>query len=176
MENFEELASRLFGSTCWPPGTIGINRMGHTAKFKPNLKYLPFSFRRIADATATAFQNIATLACSVAVFLLYLSAFASGYSDSPGLRGQAPPWRSGQISARELGRAGVWGLLVFVVAEFLVFIVMTDLRKRGEREQSSLWAAGCRNLNLSRGRRTTPINIVPRQPLHIMYMYSRRPV
>lgn len=43
-----------------------------------------------------------------------------------------PPWQSGLISSRELGRAGVWGLLVFTVAEFLVFIVMADLRNRGE--------------------------------------------
>lgn len=64
--------------------------------------------------------------------LLSLSAFATGYSDPPLGGGPAPPWRSGQISARELGRAGVWGFLVFTVAEFLVFIVMTDLRKRGE--------------------------------------------
>jgi len=70
----------------------------------------------------------------VAVLLLYLSAFATGYFNSslPVGGGQAPPWRSGQISARDLGRAGVWSLLVFTVAEFLVFIVMTDLRKRGE--------------------------------------------
>ncbi|CAM9380990.1 unnamed protein product [Ectocarpus sp. 13 AM-2016] len=88
-------------------------------------------------ATATAFQYIATLACSAAVLLLALSAFAKGYggeSHSPveGVRdaGQPPPWRSGLISSRELGRAGVWGLLVFTVAEFLVFIVMTDLRNR----------------------------------------------
>ncbi|CAB1105005.1 unnamed protein product [Ectocarpus sp. CCAP 1310/34] len=88
-------------------------------------------------ATATAFQYIATLACSAAVLLLALSAFAKGYggeihSPVEGVRGagQPPPWRSGLISSRELGRAGVWGLLVFTVAEILVFIVMTDLRNR----------------------------------------------
>jgi len=70
----------------------------------------------------------------VAVLLLYLSAFATGYFNSslPVGGGQAPPWRSGQISARDLGRAGVWSLLVFTVAEVLVFIVMSDLRKRGK--------------------------------------------
>lgn len=45
---------------------------------------------------------------------------------------QRPPWLSGRISSRELGRAGVWGLLVFAVAEILVLIVMTDLMKTGE--------------------------------------------
>eukprot|EP00903_Cladosiphon_okamuranus_P012321 g11553.t1 len=89
-------------------------------------------------AIATAFQDVATLACSGALLLLVLSAFAKGYANvfpaSPvgGVTGagQPPPWRSGQISSRELGRAGVWGLLVFTVAEFLVFIVMADLRNR----------------------------------------------
>ncbi|CAM9611650.1 unnamed protein product [Scytosiphon promiscuus] len=88
-------------------------------------------------ATATALQDIATLACSAAVVLLALSAFAKGYGGelhSPvgGATGagQGPPWRSGLISSLELGKAGVWGLLVFAVAEVLVLIVMTDLRNR----------------------------------------------
>lgn len=71
--------------------------------------------------------------------LFALSAFAKGYGGerhSPvgGVRGAGPPppWRSGQISSRELGRAGVWGLLVFTVAEYLVFIVMADISDLGE--------------------------------------------
>ncbi|CAM9596797.1 unnamed protein product, partial [Pylaiella littoralis] len=80
-------------------------------------------------ATATAFQDIATLACSVAVLLLALSAFAKG-SGAERDAGQPPPSTSGVISSRELGRAGVCGLLVFTVAEFLVFIVMAYLRNR----------------------------------------------
>lgn len=91
----------------------------------------PCLSRHIADATATAFQDIATLACSVAVLLLALSAFAKG-SGAERDAGQPPPSTSGVISSRELGRAGVCGLLVFTVAEFLVFIVMAYLRNRGE--------------------------------------------